>query len=594
MSDDAQPGSPSAPAEPMSDATESERATQHALAKAQQALLERDLRLADLSREAEELRASNVELELKLEAADPWRPRHLASAAKQRAKALLKPAESPRPFPGVALAGLPVTLDSATPQWTLREWVDGQTHAAVRVDPPSGFSWGLDLAPGAEVTGFVALRPAAWDKNSGGLDLIVELHDPAGTLVTSFAMAVDPAGLEAHRRWLPWRVALPATGPHRLTLRTEVASGAAPDYAWGVIGDPRLETPALRARSIPRADGERSGKLLGSIRDARPGRGGAAPSVSLLMPVHDPDPGLLDRTIAAVFGQTDRDWQLCIVDDGSSDPAVRDRLARASQDRRVTLARHEAAKGISGATNAALGIATGEFVATLDHDDVLAPDAIAQVKAYLARHPETDLVYSDNDLLAGNRRFSAALKPDWSPELLRSVMYTLHFSAYRRSVIEALGGWRSVFDGAQDHDLVLRLSESTDRIGHLPRVLYHWRAHAGSAALGELAKPLAYERGVRAIEEHLERTGHDDATVTRHPGGRYRVRYPRTAPVTVFAGLPADEATDGPVASDATRSVREPAAAILAALRPDDRLVLAATEAGAPLAEAAAEALADD
>jgi hypothetical protein len=588
---DAQPEPKPAVASLLSEASPSARREQHALAQAQQGLLERDLRIADLAREVEELRAANVELELGLQATAPWRPRHLASYAKQQVKRTIRPAEPTAPYPGIALAGLPVAPGSALPQWTVQEWIAGQAHPAVRVDPPTRLAWDLDLVHGTEVTGFVALRPAAWDKNGGGFDLFVELHDPAGGLVGSFVTAVDPAGLEDHRRWLPWRVALPATGPHRLTLRTEVASGAGADFCWGVIGDPRLETPALRARSRS-ADGERSSGLLdslGSVRERLPRRAGDGPSISLLMPVHDPEPGLLDRTIAAVFGQTDARWQLCIVDDGSSDPAVRDRLARAASDGRVSLARHEQAQGISGATNAAFAMATGAFVATLDHDDLLAPDAIERIRAYLAAHPETDLVYSDNDILAGDRRFSASLKPDWSPELLRSVMYTLHFSAYRRAAIEAIGGWRSAFDGAQDHDLVLRLSESTDRIGHLPRVLYHWRAHAGSAALGELAKPLAYERGVQAIQEHLQRTGHGDATVTRMPGGRYRVRYPRAAPVTVVAGV--EGVADG---ASAASALQEAVASILSSLRPDDRLVLAATEAGAAVAEALVAAADDD
>ncbi len=543
-----------------------------ALAAAQQRALEQDLRIADLDRTIEHLRGERAALQARLRPGPRARADRILQTATEFVRARQKTLPGPL-APGLSLAALPVALGSARPTWDLVVDILGDVRPALRADPPLELSWDVDLPAGSAVRGAVTLRPGAWSANRGGVELVVELRTLDGALVGSLVKAVNPAARAMHRRWVPWHFPLPAAGRHRLTLHTRIPKGATPDYAWAVIADPVIELPGLPPRA-----GSASPGLHGSSASS-----GVGPTIALLLPVHDPDPSLLDRTLEAVLAQTSSNWELCIVDDGSSDPLVRDRLARAAQDARVRLVRHDQAQGISGATNAAMGVATAEFVATLDHDDVLAPDAVEVVSAFLHDHPDTDLVYSDNDLLAGNHRFSASLKPDWSPDLLRSVMYTLHFSAYRRSVVEAVGGWRSAFDGAQDHDLVLRLSERTDRIRHLPRVLYHWRAHAGSAALGELAKPLAYDRGRAAIAEHLVRTGHAGAVAERLPqAGRYRARYPRTKPVTVFVAVRGDAADDGLV--DGLR-------ALLATLREGDAIKLVSI--GAATAQEAAAAARD-
>lgn len=555
-------------------------------AHTQQRLLEQDLRIQALEHSVEHLRGERAVLLEELRVARPrtgleavrWEVKELAKARARR----LRHGAPPEPVPAVPLASLPVSPESDVPVWDDAVDILGDVRPALHADPPTCLSWDLDLVAGMAVRGGFALRPGAWLVNRGGVELVAELRAPDGEITSTYVMFLDPTGRASHRKWVPWHFPLPGTGPHRLTLRTCVAEGASLDYAWAVIGDPRIEVPGLAPRpaagvkspaaASPADPPSRAAAALRRTRGSERSGAPRGPAISLLLPVHDPAPGLLDRTLASVLGQTSPNWELCIVDDGSSDRLVRDRLARfAAEDSRVRLLRHEQAQNISGATNAALTLATSDFVATLDHDDLLAPDAIEVMSAALADHPEVDLLYSDNDILAGEHRFSAALKPDWSPDLLRSVMYTLHFSVYRRSVIEAIGGWRSAFDGAQDHDLVLRLSEATARIRHVPRVLYHWRAHAGSAALGELAKPLAYDRGRAAIAEHLERTGHGDATVDRLPdAGRYRVRYPRTQPVTVIV----------PVRGDAADAGLESALrALLAVLRPDDRVLLSALAA---------------
>lgn len=565
---------------PDDDAAERRAAAE--VARLQQQALEQQLRAAELERALEHSRNEQAVLAERRRLAQGKR------AALTRARRTLRAArrrldprggQQPRGYP---LAALPVVAGSAAPRWSAAVDVRGVLRPAFFADPPASHHWELDVPAGAALRGWVALRPGAWQANAGGVDLILELHDQRGVLVGRQVTAIDPAARAADRRWVPWAWSLPASGPHRLTIRTQSGGGSAGEYAWAVVGDPRFVFPGLpRLEAGRRLTLRRRLATIGGSAFARP----ASTVLTFLLPVHDPEPGLLDRTLASVRDQTEGRWQLCIVDDGSRDPAVHERLARAALDPRVRLHRHEAAAGISGATNAALAMAQTEFVATLDHDDVLAPDAVERILGALTAAPATDLLYTDNDLLAGDgHRFSAALKPDWSPDLLRACMYTLHLSVYRRSLVEQLGGWRGAFDGAQDHDLVLRLSEQTANIRHLPKILYHWRAHAGSAALGELAKPLAYERGREAVAAQLQRLGRA-GTVERLPqAGRYRVRYARSRPLTVLVAV---RAGDG-------ASLREAAGPLLAALREHDRVRLLPVGPGAAGdARAAAQAAGD-
>lgn len=251
------------------------------------------------------------------------------------------------------------------------------------------------------------------------------------------------------------------------------------------------------------------------------------PLISLLVPVCRPSPDGLERAIASVQRQSYRNWELCLVDDGSHASEVAAVLARAAAaDARIHVAALEACAGISTASNAALALARGTYIGLLDHDDELSPDALFHVVDALNRNPEAAFVYSDEDKIdvAGNR-YDPYFKPDWSPDLLLSQNYVCHFLVARRELVERAGGFRREFDGAQDYDLVLRLSESGRAIVHVPKVLYHWRAAEGSAALDSEAKPYAVEAARLAVQDHLRRRG-VDATVM--PGlwpGRLRVRY---------------------------------------------------------------------
>jgi GT2 family glycosyltransferase len=250
------------------------------------------------------------------------------------------------------------------------------------------------------------------------------------------------------------------------------------------------------------------------------------------MPVHNPPADFLDQALEHIRAQSYEHWELCVCDDATTNGRARAVLAgHAEAEPRMKVVRNETAAGIARATNAALALASGEFVVLHDHDDVLAGDALELVAGAIGAHPDADMIYTDNDhLLPSGRRFLPYLKPDWSPDLFRSTMYTCHLGTYRRALVEETGGLRPEFDGAQDYDLVLRIAERGGRIVHVPRIAHHWRYHADSAAAGEGAKPYAYEAGRRAIGEHLRRTGADALAEHGPRRGLYRVRHQATAP----------------------------------------------------------------
>jgi GT2 family glycosyltransferase len=261
-----------------------------------------------------------------------------------------------------------------------------------------------------------------------------------------------------------------------------------------------------------------------------------APGFSIVTPVHDPPLRLLRECLGSVHAQTYRRWELCLVDDGSTRPDVREELRRAAgADARVKLVERPVSGGIVAASNDALALATGEFVVLLDHDDRLEPRALEQVGAALRHDPEIDYVYTDEDKLAPDGTVRDTFyKPDWSPERLRAQNYCTHLSVLRRSLVADVGGFREGFDGSQDHDLILRVTERARRVHHLPDVLYHWCVTPGSAAADSAdapaAKPYAQEAGRRAVGEQMTRLG-IDASVEHLPRrGQYRARRARPRP----------------------------------------------------------------
>jgi GT2 family glycosyltransferase len=262
------------------------------------------------------------------------------------------------------------------------------------------------------------------------------------------------------------------------------------------------------------------------------------PLISVVVPVYNTPRKYLEEMVRSVRNQTYRNWELCIADGGSAAEWVRPLLSQfADSDSRIRLAILESNRGIAGNTNAAIELAQGEFVAFLDHDDVLAPFSLFEIVAALNNQPEVDLIYSDEDKLdESGRRVDPCFKPDWSPDTLRSHNYVCHLLAIRRSIVEQLGGIREGFDGAQDYDLVLRASELARQIVHIPKVLYHWRMHPQSTAANTDSKRYLVEAGRRALAEHLARMQTPATVAEGHIAGVYRVIYhlPRQPLVSVL------------------------------------------------------------
>lgn len=253
-----------------------------------------------------------------------------------------------------------------------------------------------------------------------------------------------------------------------------------------------------------------------------------SPTISILTPVYNVDPQWLIKCVASVLNQFYGNWQLCLVDDGSTNKETLETLKKIERvDSRIKVEYMKKNGGISAATNVALSIASGEFCALLDNDDELTPDALYEIVKLLNKNKEADFIYSDEDKLdIDGKRSDPFFKPDWSPELFRSYSYTCHITVFRKSIMEEVGGFKDKFSGAQDYDISLRISEKTKNIFHIPKILYHWRKIPGSAADIVDAKSWALTAGKIALEEHLKRSNLD-ATVLKAESapGCFRVRY---------------------------------------------------------------------
>ena len=261
---------------------------------------------------------------------------------------------------------------------------------------------------------------------------------------------------------------------------------------------------------------------------------GRSPKVSVVVPVYNPPAAFLEAMIESVRGQTYSNWELCLADGASTAPHVRPVLENAAAtDPRIKVAFLPTNAGIVGNSNAAVELATGDFVALLDHDDTLAPFALHEVVAAVNDHPDAEFLYSDEDKLdTRGERVEPSFKPDWSPETLRSRNYICHLTVLKKSLLAAIGGFRAGFDGSQDYDLVLRASEAARRIVHIPHVLYHWRMHAQSTASNKGSKGYAFDAGKRAVAEHLQRQGVDASVHDGAVLGTYQVVYHlRTQPL---------------------------------------------------------------
>lgn len=272
------------------------------------------------------------------------------------------------------------------------------------------------------------------------------------------------------------------------------------------------------------------------------------PQISILVPVYNVLDKHLIPCIESVLNQTYENWELCMADDCSTWKNVRKTLRKYEHNEKIKVVYRKENGHISRCTNSALEIATGEFVAFLDCDDVLAPNALYEVAKMLNENRNLDFIYSDEDKLTedGKRRHTPFFKPDWSPDTFMSLMYTNHLGVYRKSIAEAIEGLRPELNGAQDYDFTLRFMEHTNnsRVGHIDKVLYHWRERGESAASNPEAKPYALEAAKRAKEEVLLRRNCKGRVEYVDDVYQYRIVYeaPKGAVVSII--IPSKDNTD--------------------------------------------------
>ena len=257
------------------------------------------------------------------------------------------------------------------------------------------------------------------------------------------------------------------------------------------------------------------------------------PLISIVLPTYNTPEKWLVRAIESVRRQLYDHWELCIADDASQEPHVRKVLERyQKKDPRIKVVYRETNGHISAASNSALALAHGEFVALLDHDDEIRPHALACVALELDAHPEADLIYSDEDKIDENgHRYDQYFKPDWNPDLFLVQNYVSHLGVYRTLLVREVGGFRVGYEGSQDWDLAMRVVERSapDRIRHIPKILYHWRAVPGSTAMLIGAKNYAVVSAEKVIGEHFARVG-INATISPTKGSYWRIHYPLPDP----------------------------------------------------------------
>lgn len=233
------------------------------------------------------------------------------------------------------------------------------------------------------------------------------------------------------------------------------------------------------------------------------------PVISILCPVYNVEPKWLSAAVESVRQQVYERWELCLADDASTNRETVNFLkSLVGTDPRIKITFRKTNGHICEATNSAADLATGEFVALMDNDDELKADALYHVAALLQTNRDFDLIYSDEDKMNGDgHRYDPQFKPDWSPELLLSYNYINHFTVLRRSIFEKVGRFRKGYEGSQDHDLLLRFTEQTDRVAHISKILYHWRALPSSTAAGAGVKRYVHTSGRKAVEESIQRRG---------------------------------------------------------------------------------------
>ncbi len=263
------------------------------------------------------------------------------------------------------------------------------------------------------------------------------------------------------------------------------------------------------------------------------------PLISIVVPAFNTPDKYLKPLIDSFINQKYPDWELCLVDASNSKERIGAIKKITEKDKRIIYLTAPKNEGIAANTNIGIKAAKGEYIGFTDHDDMLSPYALSEVAVAINKHPDAELIYSDEDKLSddGKERSLPFFKPDWSPQLVEGVNYLAHLVVVRRGTIEKLNGLRKGFDGAQDYDFILRASELTDKIYHIPKILYHWRMADGSTARAIGEKNYADEAGQKALKDHVGRTK-TNAKVVGIPERptNYRLKYnlPKQTKVSII------------------------------------------------------------
>jgi GT2 family glycosyltransferase len=449
---------------------------------------------------------------------------------------------------------------STAPRWLGQVRIGRHTHHALFCPPSRSIVYRFLAPPRSRIVAWCGVHPV--DRHSAGAEFSISVRIDGSTRQAMECLRLDPERTAADRTWRKLVLELHNENPWQIevTFRvTATGAGSNPQTLWG---EPKLEWPrpfsetsilfraavgqVIRGRPLAAARtlhgrlSERSNPTLydmwlsqrtPSAKDlarmrTRSETFAHRPLLSVVTPVYNTDARWLRACIESVKAQVYDRWQLCLADDGSVKPETREVLREYQGDPRIRIHTLPRNSGIAVASNAALALAEGEFVAFLDHDDEISPDALFEVAAHLNEHPDTDFIYSDEDKLElDGTRTGVYFKPGWSPEHFLTNMYTCHLMVVRRSLLERIGGFRAGFEGAQDYDLVLRLIEHTTRIHHLPKVLYHWRRIPESTAGSETAKPWAHDAGKLALEDYVHRNNLNAEILPGEYRYLYRVRF---------------------------------------------------------------------
>lgn len=249
------------------------------------------------------------------------------------------------------------------------------------------------------------------------------------------------------------------------------------------------------------------------------------PLISIILPIYNTPESFLRACIQSVINQSYTNWELCVADDASTTPIIETVKDLAQKHSNIKWTRLQTNRHIAASSNEALKLAKGEFVALLDHDDLLLPNALYESVKAINEHPDVDLVYSDEDKVDGNRHIEPFFKPDWSPDFLLSCNYITHFAVLRRSIVEKIGGFRVGTEGAQDWDLFLRFTTQTQRIHHIPKILYSWRKSPTSTAKTAKSKPYAYINQLRVLRDDIAKEQVPASVLTSPFMGFWNVSY---------------------------------------------------------------------